>query len=356
MIGAVSEDKTKVSLVDPFQGKVLDNRYRMEFRLATGGFGSVYRAKHVINGREVAIKVLHGKLAQDPGVSARFRREARALGQLKNPHTITAFDFGETADGTLYIVMELLHGESLYEQFRAKGVQPWRRIAQIARQVCASLGEAHSLGIVHRDLKPANIHLEVRGDERDFVKVLDFGIVKILSGAAADTQGLTHAGQVIGTFDYMSPEQLVGGEVSGRSDIFSLGVVMYEMLTGDHPYGARDTPAAQISAILSNPVVPASIRADVPHELDSIIGRCLQWEADRRYPKIDELATDLERLLANEDEPTQTKVQRAPSFAAEDETWLDDEPNAGPTKPQPTMDPNDLFTTLPGIAPPKKRR
>jgi eukaryotic-like serine/threonine-protein kinase len=338
-------DRTKVSVIDPLAGKVLDNRYRIEYRLAQGGFGSVYRARHVINGREVALKVLHPQHAGDSGVAARFRREARALGQLKNPHTITAYDFGEAPDGTLYIVMELLQGESLYEQYRAHGALPWRRIVTIMRSVCSSLAEAHALGIVHRDLKPANIHLEKRGDIEDYVKVLDFGIAKILYGNAADTAGLTHAGQVIGTFDYMAPEQLVGGAIDGRSDIFTLGVVMYETIGGELPFGTHATNAAMISSILAGPPTSLSSHAEVPDELDAIVARCLSWEPDGRFRSVIELANELSPLLAGDDERTKTRIERAPSFGGEDSTWLDETP-----------EPVDLFTTLPGVVPPKRRR
>jgi serine/threonine-protein kinase len=338
-------DRTRVSVVDPFAGKVLDRRYRIEFKLATGGFGSVYRAKHVINGREVAIKVLHAALANDKGVSARFRREAAALGQLKNPHTITAYDFGEASDGTLYIVMELLSGESLYEVFRSHGALPWRRMANIIVQVCSSLAEAHAHGIVHRDLKPANIHLESRGGEEDFVKVLDFGIAKIMQGSALESQGLTHAGQVIGTFDYMAPEQLVGGEVSGRSDIFTLGVLLHEMITGEHPYGGVETPAAMISAILGVTPPPVSTRAAAPPELDRIVQKCLQWDPVHRYGNANDLANELDSLLDTAEEPTKTVIQRAPEQdERESATWV-----TPPPEP-------DLFTTLPGVGPPRRKR
>jgi serine/threonine protein kinase len=228
-------DRTRVAVVDPLVGAVLDRRYRIEFRLAAGGFGAIYRAVHVISRRAVALKVLHTNLARDPEVVARFRREAAALGQLRSPHTIKAYDFGETKDGLLYIAMELLQGESLYERYAALGPLPWRRLVAIARQVCSALAEAHALGIVHRDLKPTNIHLEYIDGNPDYVKVLDFGIAKILLGSTLDNADLTRSGHMIGTFDYMAPEQMVGGQTSGQSDIYTLGIVMYEMLTGERP-------------------------------------------------------------------------------------------------------------------------
>src|SRR5690606_8713784 len=148
-------------------------------------------------------------LANRPDVVARFRREAVALARLRSPHTVTAYDFGETPDGTLYIALELLQGESLYERYRALGPLPWPRLVAIARQVCSALAEAHALGIVHRDLKPTNIHLEEVAGDPDFVKVLDFGIAKILHGSALPSGDLTRIGEMVGTYDYMAPEQLL---------------------------------------------------------------------------------------------------------------------------------------------------
>src|SRR5690349_21886824 len=161
-------------------GQIFDRRFKIEARIAAGGFGAIYRATHVKSGHQLALKVLHARLTSDPGVVARFRREGAALTRLRDPHTITAYELGEAPDGRLYIVMELLQGESLYERFRARGPLPWPRMLTIARAVCSSLSEAHALGIIHRDLKPTNIHLEPHGPDDAFVQVLDFGIAKIV--------------------------------------------------------------------------------------------------------------------------------------------------------------------------------
>jgi len=318
-------DRTAVSVVDPLVGSVIDRRYLIEYRLAAGGFGAIYRATHVINGTQVALKVLHTQLASEADVVARFRREAAALGTLRDPHTITSYDFGETRDGMLYIVMELLQGESLFERFRALGPLPWRRIVTIVRQVCSSLAEAHSYGIIHRDLKPTNIHLEYIGGE-DFVKVLDFGIAKILHGGALDNADLTHSGQMIGTFDYMAPEQMVGGAVTPRCDIYALGVVMYEMIAGEKPYGELDTPAEMLTAILSRSPPRLSSRAEAPPELDAIVARCLDRDPLQRHASVEELVDDLDQMLATVDEVTKTEL-----------TVLN-------------------VRTLPGIVPPKRKR
>jgi serine/threonine-protein kinase len=293
-------DRTLVERIDPLMGTVLDKRYRIDFRLASGGFGAIYRATDVETGTQYALKVLHAELASaDARVIARFRREGATLAQLKNPHTIQAYELGEAPDGSLYIVMELLHGESLYEQFRAKGPLPWQRVAAIGKMVCASLGEAHALGVVHRDLKPANIHLENRDGNPDFVKVLDFGIAKInRESEHLDAMELTQAGQMIGTFDYMPPEQMVGGQCTGATDIYSLGVVLYEMVSGRRPFADAASPTAMLTALLTQSPPPLATPG-VPREFERIVMRCLEREWQDRYQNVDELAADLERLIAH---------------------------------------------------------
>ena len=289
------------SLSDPLVGSVLGRGYHIDSRLAAGGFGAIYRATHVGDDRAVALKVLHTGLASQPDVVARFRREAQALGALRDPHTVRALEFGETEDGTLYIVMELLAGESLAERFRASGPLAWRRMLGIARQVCAALAEAHALGIVHRDLKPTNIHLEQVGDDHDFVKVLDFGIAKILHGSTLDTVDITHAGQMVGTFDYMAPEQMFGGAVGPASDLFTLGVVMYEMISGVRPFGHPDSPTAMLTTIANTVPRPLSAISDAPVALDAIIARCIERERAKRYASAAELSANLARVLAAAD-------------------------------------------------------
>jgi serine/threonine protein kinase len=305
-------DRTMVERIDPLMGTVLDKRYRIDFRLAAGGFGAIYRATHIETGQQYALKVLHAELAtSDARVIARFRREGATLAQLKSPNTISAYELGEAPDGSLYIVMELLHGESLYEQFRAKGLLPWERVVAIGRQVCNSLAEAHSLGIIHRDLKPANIHLEGKDGNPDFVKVLDFGIAKIMRESELDSTELTQAGQMIGTFDYMAPEQMVGGQCTGKTDIYTLGVVLYEMVCGQRPFAEAASPTAMLAALLTQSPPPLGI-AGVPAELDRILRKCLEREPQNRYDDVMELAADLDRLIAPMHE-SKTRVMHTPA-------------------------------------------
>jgi serine/threonine-protein kinase len=340
MIGDTDPDRTKVTAVDPLVGTVLDRRYRIELRLAAGGFGAIYRATHVITGREVALKTLHPSLATEPDVVARFRREAETLSLLSNPHTITAYDFGQAREGTLYIVMELLQGESLYERYRALGPLPWRRMLSITRQICEALAEAHGLGIIHRDLKPTNIHLERMGSDEDFVKVLDFGIAKILHGSALDSADLTRSGQMVGTFDYMAPEQMVGSACTPRTDIYTLGLVMYEMITGERPFGEPSSAMALLQAMITKTPRPVSTLSDAPEEIDAIIRRCIARDPEQRPGSVDELADVIDGVLALAGDATKTQLTAAPDG------------ESGTTWTHQIVTPQ---ATLPGVMPPRRK-
>ncbi|MCW5807813.1 MAG: serine/threonine protein kinase [Deltaproteobacteria bacterium] len=293
-----------VDPLDPFAGRRLGGRFRLDERIAAGGFGAIYRGTHLSSGRQVAIKVLHPEWSRNPDVVARFRREAAALTSLRHHNTVTTFEAGETPEGTLYIVMELLRGESLYARFCDRGPLPHGEVAAIARQICAALAEAHALGIVHRDLKPANIHLEPCSSGGERVKVLDFGIAKILRGSDLDDgTDLTNAGQMIGTLDYMSPEQILGGACHATSDIYTLGVIMYEVIAGVRPFAEVPGPA-MVAALLTTSPPPLASRARVPAALDRIVMRCLAREPHDRYAGVGELADDLARLAAADAQPT----------------------------------------------------
>ena len=374
-------DRTRVSIVDPLVGQVVATHYRIELGIAAGGFGTIYRAVDLRDDHDVAIKLLHPNLTQDPAVLARFRREGDALSQLHDPHTINAYEVGEMEDGTLFIVMELLAGENLYETYKRLGPLPWRRVVTIARAVCSSLSEAHTLGIVHRDLKPANIHLGHAGPHGDTVKVLDFGIAKIIRGESGlDSSDLTQAGHMIGTFDYMPPEQMVGGECTGQTDIFTLGVVMYEMIAGHRPYGEHDTSTQMLAALLSKHAMPLGAFAEVPPELDRIIQRMIARSPEHRYPNVEVLASELEGLVPRrpdvtdrmdavtvhslpddlitplqslEDVPSDTRFEPPPIFA--DDSFEDTAIGIrAPELPSPLPKKFIEVETLPGIIAPKK--
>jgi serine/threonine-protein kinase len=219
---------------DPLLGRLLDGRFQIKAPVAAGGMGAVYRAEQRSMSRDVAIKVLRTDRDADEHLTSRFLTEARAASRLRNPHTITVFDFGRSEDGILYLVMELLIGRTLGDELRAgESVMALGRAAGIVGQVLDSLEEAHDVGVLHRDLKPDNIFMLETSGARDFIKVLDFGVAKIVgeSGMSASGPGL-----VFGTPVYMSPEQMMGGEVDPRSDLYSLGVILFELLAGQPPF------------------------------------------------------------------------------------------------------------------------
>ena len=247
---------------DPLIGQLIGGRYRVTGVLGEGGMGIVYVGEQQMGStvRKVAIKTLHAHLSKDPSVIARFHRECGTVAQLEHPNTIKFYDFGSTADGTFYIAMEFVAGKPLADVL-THGPLSVERTIKIMRQVCGSLDEAHLQGIIHRDLKPDNVILTDRAGETDFVKVLDFGIAaRTESADAQKEQKLTQQGMVLGTPPYMSPEQFTGKALDARSDIYSLGVMTYEMLTGRLPFDA-DTPWQWATQHMSVQPIPFEVSA-----------------------------------------------------------------------------------------------
>jgi serine/threonine protein kinase len=227
---------------DPLLGQTLPGGYRVTHLVGVGGMGRVYCAEQVALGRTVAVKVVHPHLADDERTGARFLNEARAASRLSHPNSVAIFDFGRTADGHPYIVMEYLRGRDLGRVAQGEGPLPLRRVVDILRQTLVALDEAHALGILHRDLKPDNIVLEPLRSGLDFVKVVDFGLAKLLKGDALNSPTLSSPGLVCGTPEYMSPEQARGDALDGRSDLYSVGVVLFELLAGRVPFVADTVP------------------------------------------------------------------------------------------------------------------
>jgi len=282
--------------LDTLVGKVLSH-YRILEEIGRGGMGVVYRAHDEALRRDVAVKVLPSSFATDPDRLRRFEQEARAAGALNHPNILAIYDFGEH-EGSPYVVSELLEGKTLREQMGGRAM-PVRKTVDYGIQIARGLSAAHEKRIVHRDLKPENIF--VTGDGR--VKILDFGIAKLLGpeevrvddGRTA-TQSPTEAGVLLGTTGYMSPEQVRGAPVDQRSDLFSLGTVLYEMLSGRRAFGGA-TPADTMSAILSyDPPSLSALREDIPPDLDRTIRRCLDKSTRERFQTAWDLASDLERL------------------------------------------------------------
>src|SRR5688500_18075976 len=283
---------------DPMIGQLIGGRYRITAVLGEGGMGMVYVAEQQMGStvRKVAGKTLHQHLCKDPSVLARFPRECGTVAQLEHPNTIKFYDFGATQDGTLYIAMEFVKGEPLSKVIETKGAMTWERTLKILRQICGALEEAHEQGVIHRDLKPDNIILTERAGETDFVKVLDFGIAaRTESADAAREQKLTQQGMVLGTPPYMSPEQFTGKALDLRSDIYSLGVMAYEMLTGKLPFEA-DTPWQWATQHMT--VEPASFEKTaptqaVPEGMRRAIMKSLAKARDDRQATVREFFTEL---------------------------------------------------------------
>jgi serine/threonine-protein kinase len=279
---------------DPLIGRTLDGRYRVEAVLGEGGMGLVYKARHAVLNKPFAIKVLKPEVSRDQEVMNRFQQEAQSASAIGNHHIIDISDFGSLPDGSTYFVMEFLDGLSLtqaIEQFRP---MPADRVIRVAKQLCDGLGAAHERNIVHRDLKPDNIYLVKRGQDPDFVKVLDFGIAKV----GGSSSKLTKAGQVFGTPHYMSPEQCAGSQVDQRTDIYALGVILYEMCSGRVPFDADNLMGILTKHMYEQPIAPRDLPppTDVPPGLDAVIMKCLSKSADARYQTMAEMREDLERV------------------------------------------------------------
>ena len=285
---------TQVSETDPLLGQILGGKFRIVKLLGEGGMGAVYEGEQQLGtkARKVAIKTLHKHLSTDPKILQRFQRECGTIAELEHPNTIQVFDFGTTPppDNQLYIVMEYVSGRSLADVLEKDGPMDPKRVDTIMRQVCGSLEEAHGRGIVHRDLKPDNIVLTKRAGQNDFVKVLDFGIAKRGGEEDKNEQKLTQQGMVLGTPPYMSPEQFTGNLVDARSDVYALGVMGYEMLTGKLPWTA-ETPwewATQHMTVQPYPIEGLPEALNAPDYMRRAIMRAMAKNPDERFTTVKE--------------------------------------------------------------------
>ncbi len=277
---------------DPMIGLTLGNKYKVVRLLGEGGMGAVYEGEQTLGTtkRKVAVKTLHPHLSRDVKIKQRFEREVGTIAELEHPNTIQVYDFGVTEDGILYIVMEFLQGKSLADYIEKEGAMMPDRVAYIMDQVCGSLEEAHGRGIVHRDLKPDNVVLVDRAGKKDFVKVLDFGIAKRSKEEDKNEQKLTQQGMVLGTPPYMSPEQFTGRPIDARSDIYSLAVMSYEMLTGKLPFQA-DTAWEWATQHMTQPPIPIESMAEgmrAPESMRAAIRRALEKSPDARFQTVKE--------------------------------------------------------------------
>lgn len=282
------------TLKDPLVGKTVGGRYRLISRLGSGGMSSVYLARHVLIDRLVAVKTLRRDLAQDPIQRDRFIREARAVNRINHENIVEITDFGESESGIVYLVMEYVPGEPLLGALDAAPFPPARAL-HIAEQAGRALGRAHQMGVVHRDLKPENVLLVAQKSGRDFVKILDFGIAKIL-----DAPSLTGSQQIFGTPGYIAPEYIQSTQIDGRADIYSLGVILYEMLTGALPFDYEYPGDLLVKHVTEPPIRPRDRHPDVAPPLEELVLRCLAKDPDERfrdaYHFVDELRSVRERL------------------------------------------------------------
>jgi eukaryotic-like serine/threonine-protein kinase len=279
---------------DPLVGQTIDGRYEVERVLGEGGMGLVYKARHTVLGKPLALKVLRPDVSKDDEIITRFRQEAQSASSIGNEHIIDISDFGTLPDGSTYFVMEFLDGTDLTGAIESETPMRAARVVHISKQMCRALAAAHDIGIVHRDLKPDNIFLIKRGGDTDFVKVLDFGIAKVGGNASK----LTRAGQVFGTPHYMSPEQCSGSGVDHRTDIYAIGIIMYEMATGQVPFDADNLMGILTKHLYEEAVPPRQANPELPEGLETVILRCITKNADQRYQTMAEVMADLEQLEA----------------------------------------------------------
>jgi len=297
--------------------------YRVVARLGSGGMGTVYRAEHPTLGRAAAVKVLSAELSREREMVQRFFAEARATSQLRHPGIVDVFDFGYLADGTAWLLMELLEGEDLGARLKRGRLQP-RQASDILGQAAAALGAAHARGILHRDIKPQNLFLvadaAAPGGVR--VKVLDFGIAKLLPESGESLQE-TRTGTVMGTPPYMSPEQCRSARnLDARSDVYALGCVLYEMLTAERPFAATSTNE-MIAAHLHVPPPPLrATRPELPAAIEKVVARALEKQRERRHATVEELARELERALAGGADTVVDRLTPRPAEARGRTRWI----------------------------------
>ncbi|MBM4194339.1 MAG: serine/threonine protein kinase [Gemmatimonadetes bacterium] len=279
-------------------GSIVHEKFHVMKKLGEGGMGAVYLAEHVKMGRKVALKVMNPGMHQDPDAIARFNREAKNASQLSHPNVCPIYDFGETPEGMIYLAMEFIEGSSLSGLIEKAGALTPARAASIIHQAADALQVAHDYGIVHRDLKPDNIMIAKARDGSDMVKVVDFGIAK---ASSSDAQKVTKTGLVVGTPEYMSPEQLAGDKLDGRSDIYSLALVAFNCFTGKLPFPSNSAQEAMIMRLTDQPKTLAEMKPDVawPDELQAVMDKALARDAAERYASAAQFGRDMSKSVEN---------------------------------------------------------
>ena len=339
---------------DPLVGLVLNGAYRLERSLGSGGFGAVYRGTQLNVGRGVAVKVMHPMGALDPdaweGRRRRFEREARMTARLRHPNTVQLIDYGETPDARPYLVLELLEGVTLDAIVKVHGPLRPERVAGMIVQICKSLDEAHEMGIVHRDLKPANLFLCELHGEADFVKVMDFGISKLLV-PGEDAAALTVTGCAIGTPHYMAPEQIKGGPITPQADLYSLGVLLYEMLSGSRPFKGTNPAAVAYKRLVERPppLRLPNMSEEVAERWRRLVLDLMEIEPEKRPRSAAAVAARVHRLVGKEPRPAMARHAARPASSpptpyvgSEADTHADVQ----------TWDPTPVSRLMPSEAPP----
>ncbi|MCA9663001.1 MAG: serine/threonine protein kinase, partial [Myxococcales bacterium] len=281
---ALSRAAAKAKAAEDLAGEVLAERYRLIKQIGRGGMGAVYLAEHTLIGKEVAVKVLGYEHSQRPQDIERFLLEARAASKIRHEHIVDITDFGYTDDGLAFLVMEYLEGEDLAVTAKREGRFDWRRTLAIAEQLCGALGAAHRGGIIHRDMKLENCFRIQRAGNEDFIKVLDFGIAKILDDAQANTEEAMTQSALVGTPEYVAPELVRGLKADPRADIYAVGVVMYKLITGEVPLRGESYMATLTKHLLEKPLPPRRRvpSVEIPEAVDDLVMRALEKEPEKR--------------------------------------------------------------------------
>ncbi len=293
-----SRERVKTASFEPvgdLLNQVLSERYRLDSILGTGGMGTVYRATHVTIGKQLAVKVLAQEFANEETFRVRFLREAQAISQIGHENVVEVTDFGVTPTGSLYLAMELLEGEVLSDLLDRDGALGWARSKPIVLQVCRALQAAHDKGILHRDIKPENCFCIVRGESSDFVKVLDFGLAKMFMTEAGLETSLSAVGGILGTPEYMSPERIRGEQLDVRSDLYAVGVLAYELVTGCVPFSGDHYTLVLDQQLHAEPVPPSEVapRAGIGPQLEAAILKALAKDREQRFDSVGALAEAL---------------------------------------------------------------
>ena len=294
------------------EGKVISGKYHLVKQIGAGGMGAVYEAKHTAVERTVAVKFLKADLADNEEALTRFDREAKAAGRIDHDNICEVFDYG-VDEGSPYIVMPLLRGQPLDRVIDQEAPMPIERSCDIALQTLSALAAAHEIGLVHRDLKPENIFLTTIGDRDDFVKVLDFGISKTLSvpGQTSNASTLTSQGTILGTPYYMAPEQARAKAIDGRIDIYAMGVILYEMVTGERPIKGQDIHDILANIFFTPITPPSNLREDLPPELDALIQKAMSRDPDDRFQNAQEMRLEIASIVGRVSSPSlQVAVNR----------------------------------------------